>query len=158
LNDKVEVKAEFPEPVYAYMLELNPTKKPQDLVQFLPAGEENSPPEKKSRFDPLWITLDDGEGLQAFAVVASRRPLPAYGEWRRRLPACPWRWAPAKSGIVLCSDGRLPPDEVVGDGAARGKQEPAGDIAAIDALVRWLKGLEGVEAVAVMGFAVDAPK
>jgi hypothetical protein len=159
LKEKVELKADLSDPAYAYMLAFNPTKKPEDLVEFVPKSEENQPPEKKVHWDPkTWLTLDDGEGLQAFAVVASRQPLPAYSQWRQRQPACPWAWAPAKSGVVLRSVGQLPLDEAFGVGVARTKQEPAGDIAAIEALVRWLKGLESVEAITVMSFAVDAPE
>jgi serine/threonine protein kinase len=155
LNEQVEPKAEFSEPVYAYMLAFNPAEKATDLEQFIPGGEEHAPPQKDAKLDPKkWITLNDGEGLQAFAVVASRQPLPPYAQWRKERPALPWQKTRAMSGVVLRSDGQIT-DEFFGAGVSRAKQDPAGDRVAIERLAAWLKSLKDVEAVSVIGFAVD---
>jgi hypothetical protein len=93
--------------------------------------------------------------LQAFAVVASRRPLPPYAEWVQGRSASPWRRTPARSGVVLRSDGRGPVVELFGKDVDRGPQEPAGGRTAVEHLAGWLLQQKDVEAVAVLGFAVD---
>jgi serine/threonine protein kinase len=158
LNERTEPRVEFSEPAYAYLLAFNPAspEKAADLEQFIPRKDKGRPPDRVSRLDPKkWIPLTDGEGLQAFAVLASRQPLPPYAEWRKRQPALPWQRTKAKSGVVLRSDGDFT-REIFGEGIVRGPEEPAGDRVAIEALANWLKGLEKVEAVAVIGFAVDS--
>jgi serine/threonine protein kinase len=160
LNDKAEPKAELSEDAYAFMMAFNPASedKAEKLEQFIPEGEAGSPPKRARTLNPMRvIPLNDGVGLQAFAVVASRQPLPPYSEWRKRRSSSPWKQTWAKTGVVLRSDGKFT-HEIFGEGVVRGPEEAAADRIAFEGLVEWLKGLEKVEAVAVLGFAVDPPK
>jgi hypothetical protein len=160
LNERAIPAAEFSEPAYAYLIAFNPAEKAADLEQLIPKKSGQSPPalnEDRQLNPKLQIPLTDGEGLQAFAVVASRRPLPPYAEWRQRQPPLPWKRTPAKSGVVLRNDGKGT-YEIFGTGVRRGPEEPVADVEAIDALAAWLKTSPDVEAVAVMGFAVDPPE
>jgi hypothetical protein len=132
-----------------------PMDRPQDQEQFVPGNEADLPPEKCRRINPeSRLRLDDGVGLQAFAVVASRQPLPAYAQWRKERPRLPWERMPATSGVVWQSDGG-PVLGVYDPGMQRATEEKLNDKALIGMLARRLKRMPGVEAVSVMGFAVD---
>jgi hypothetical protein len=100
------------------------------------------------------LRLNDGVGLQVLAVVASRQPLPSYTEWRRRRPPLDWTQTAAASGAVWLTDGKT----------FRGVHGPDVDVRAEDekddktvvrTLAEELRQMPGVEAVAVVGFAVD---
>jgi serine/threonine protein kinase len=156
LDDRVTVEATLSDATYAYLLAFNPTDKPGDQEQLIPQSEANQPPEKRARLAPdSRLRLNDGTGLQVFAVVASRRPLPAYTEWRKQRPTLPWKHMPATSGVVWLSNG----DWVSGQyepGLARAQEEEMTDRTVVRDLAKALRGLPGVDAVAVVGFAVDA--
>jgi serine/threonine protein kinase len=155
LNDRVYVEAELSEPAYAYLIAFNPTDKQEDREQLIPSSEANRPPEKRDRLTPdSRLQLTDGVGLQAFAVVASRQPLPAYAEWRKQRPPLAWRLTSATSGVVWQTDG----DGVHGlfePGFNRAVEETLGDKVMVRELARALKAMRGVEAVSVVGFSVD---
>jgi hypothetical protein len=154
LNDLVAVEAELSEPAYAYLLALNPTDRPADREQLIPRASAGAPPERRQELRPgKHILLDDGTGLQAFAVVASRQPLPTYDEWRKMRGELPWRRAGAVSGFVWRGDG-LRLDRLAAGGETRGTEVTAGDAGLMEELGRRLRGAPGVEAVAVIGFAV----
>src|SRR5262249_34180679 len=84
-DDAVTVDARLSEPAYSYLIAFRPDG--VDEV-FRPEDPETSPrktqrpcypPETK----PLGAyRLTDGSGLQAFALVVSRAPLPSYREWK----------------------------------------------------------------------------
>jgi serine/threonine protein kinase len=154
-NDRVEVEAALSEPAYAYLIAFNPTDKPRDQEQLVPSSEKDDEPPLRDRIIPdMRLVLNDGEGLQAFAVVASRQPLPAYTEWRKLPWPVKWKRTPATSGVVWTADG----DGVSGQyepGFQRATEEALGDKAVVRELARALKRIPGVEAAAVLGFAVD---
>jgi hypothetical protein len=101
--------------------------------------------------------LDEGEGLMAFALVASRQPLPAYAEWRQQRGDSPWRKADAQRDVVWRYDGRellaVTPDE---PGGARAKGRKLGDAGPLAELLGWLRQAPEVEAVAAVAFPVLA--
>lgn len=153
-NDRVEPTAELSEPAYAYLLAFNPADKPDALEQFIPADAADRSPEKGELLDPgKRIRLDDGEGLQAFAVVASRQPLPPYNEWRKRRGPAPWTRTGATTDMVWRADGTRVDEQR--RTVTRGFEEKAGDRLAVERLARWLKEQPGIDAVAVAAFAVD---
>src|SRR5262249_24290129 len=124
-NQKVEPYTEFSEPAYGYLLAFNPTEKRDDVEQIIPRRSGDVPPAKAKELAPgIRFTLNDGEGLQAFAVVASHQPLPAYAEWRKRQLPSPWRRTKALSGVVLRFDGKIT-REVFGEAVTRGAEEPS---------------------------------
>jgi hypothetical protein len=153
LNERVEVEAELSEPAYTYLIAFNPADKPESQEQYVPKSEAERPPEKRDRLDPdTRLTMDDGVGLQAFAVVASRQPLPAYTQWLQRRPPLPWERIREPSKAVWVSDGEGIRRRL--DGLDRATEEPSPDKALVRKLGRALKGIPGIEAVSVVGFAV----
>ncbi len=158
-NDRICVEAQLSEPAYAYAIAFNPAppEKPQAAEQLIPEDEENTAPRKQEQLTAAetYVRLSDGVGLQAFAVVASRQPLPPYTAWRRSRPPLTWkRIDKAVTGVVLLSDGEHL-QALCDPSAPRGTQEKASDRAAIRVLAQQLKKMPGIEAVQVMGFAVD---
>src|SRR5207248_1466611 len=106
---------------------------------------------------PHAITLDDEVrgGLQAVVVVASRRPLPAYADWRHTLPALPWKRLPAAAGLVWQgNEEHLEPLDL--KGMQRGKGVQLTDLGPLRETVRRLRSMEGAEVVKVLAFAVAA--
>jgi serine/threonine protein kinase len=153
LKERVGVEAKLSEPAYTYLIALNPAPKPEARQQLVPRDEADRPPEKRDELDRRILRLNDGEGLQAFAVLASRQPLPAYATWQKQHPV-PWERVPATTGVVWRSDGgRL--EGFYEDGFDRATEEAKGDKAVIRDLARQLRAMPGVEAVAVIGFAMD---
>ena len=115
------------------------------------SAEIDFPPEPDSGFH-----LSDGVGLQAFVLVGSRQPLPAYQEGRTGLRAIPWSHADAPDESVWHFDGasftaESPPGK-------RGDIRPlsAGDRAILEDYLPRLKDWPGIEAIQALAFAVKA--
>jgi tRNA A-37 threonylcarbamoyl transferase component Bud32 len=105
-GDLVHVEAEFAEPVYFFLLAFNPDGKEQLCWPANP----RQPPERRDRLEypeeaDMHFPLTDGEGLQAFVLVASRHPLPAYEAWKAQRPVPVWQKRRAKAGAVWRGDG-----------------------------------------------------
>jgi hypothetical protein len=156
-EDKVRVEVELSGPAYAYLLALNPAEKPADLVQLCPRGDEDKRPGPRQKWrypDPNFYQLNDGAGLQAFVVLASRRPLPPYAEWQRQAPAPPWKRVAATAGFVWKGDReRLEP--LLREGDPRGIEVAVPDAEALEALRLWLRSLKDIEAAVFRAFAVS---
>jgi serine/threonine-protein kinase len=157
-GDMVQVKARLSQPAFAFLIAFRPQGGPE--VCF-PDGENERPPQTDTPAYPLppkgdAYGLDDGTGLEVFALVVSSRPLPAFKEWWARCPKGPWKKEEAPSGVVYRANGE-DAVEVFPEGGAdgpRGKgakvmgETPMADLAA------WLRKLPRVETVQVLGFAV----
>jgi hypothetical protein len=111
-------------------------------VRCPPAGEGD---------DQEALDLDDDAkgGMQAYVVVASRQPLPAYQEWKRdRAGASPWQKLEAKSGVWR-SDGAGLDTVNKGDVRSRASKMKLKGQPPLLRLSRWLRGPgTTVEAVA----------
>lgn len=157
LEDAVRVRAELSGPAYCY------------LIAFRPDGtEELCFPEQESEPPPLTdrprypsasagvaYGLTDGTGLEAFFVVVSRQPLPAYGVWRKSRGESPWRATDAEAGLVWRYYG----EELLAWTAAqaagqRGKGRELQGGGMVDRLAAWLRQAPEVEAVEGIGFPV----
>jgi hypothetical protein len=154
-GDQVRVTVEPSEPAYCFLLALNPNGR----EQLCWPRDEKTPPERVERLEfpeaGFAFTLDDEEhgGLQAFVVVASRRPLPAYAAWREGGPGLPWERLPVVPGLVWRGDGeRL--DPVLAGRDNRGTIGELKGVAPLAEAVRRLRSAEGVEAVSVVAFPV----
>ena len=91
VEDDVRVKVSFDAPSYAYLVALNP----DGSVQLCsPADDEQAPQRVKELTFPSdsssFFGLTDGEGPQAFVVLASSRPLAPFSEQRAQLKQLPW--------------------------------------------------------------------
>ncbi len=154
------VHAELSEPAYAYLIAFRPDGI-DDICDPNDPGErpgKNSSPHypPATRTDRVY-RLEDGAGLQAFALVVSRSPLPPYSEWKKQHGQAPWKKASTgPAGVVWWHDGQwlvpLRTGEMAGQ---RGKDAPIrGDIRAVSDLAAWPGAIPGVDAVAVKAFPV----
>jgi hypothetical protein len=137
-------------------LALNPADKADNQIQLCPQNATNAPPELRQEWtypDLKRYRLDDGVGLQAFVLLASRRPLPPYAEWRRQAPALHWKKTPATIGFIWQGD-RDGMKSLRREGDPRGTEVAAPDAAALDELRLWLRSLQDIEATEFRAFAV----
>jgi hypothetical protein len=153
-NDGVEVEARLSQPAYAFLIAFRPDGT-QELC--LPEKPDKPPtPTERLRFPPTSENdygLEEGAGLQAFAVVASSQPLPPFEQWWSR-QGCPWQRSEAPPDVVWRSWDGAPVEGLIADpSGARGTREVRGQ-APVARLTKWLKARPQVEAVMVLGFAV----
>jgi len=159
-GDDVMVQAELSEPAYAYLI----AYRPDGVDEICDPDDPESPPGKTKglRYPPAAKTkvvyrLDNGSGLQAFAVVVSRTPLPPYRAWKKRHGTAPWKkGSSSPAGVVWLDDGRSLTPLTAGDPTEmRGKDAPIrGGGNAVADLTAWLRAIPGVDAVAVKAFLV----
>jgi hypothetical protein len=87
LKDLVRVRATLTRPAYHYLIALNPNGK--DELCLPKGGRSPDAPRRELDFpedSKDYFSLTDGVGIQAFVLVASDRPLPAYAAWKSRIP------------------------------------------------------------------------
>jgi tRNA A-37 threonylcarbamoyl transferase component Bud32 len=152
-ND-VQLQAEFSEPVYCFLLAFNPDGKEQLCWPANP----RQPPVRQNRLDypeKRWVffRLNDGVGLQAFVLLASRQPLPAYDDWKTQRPTVTWETLPAKGGIVWRDDGNGLERVMLGSDL-RGENVEVEGVAVLAKLCKQLRHAPRIEALAVEAFAV----
>jgi hypothetical protein len=153
-NDVVRVEARLSEPAYAYFVLFNPADKPGKRVQCFPS-EDQRPARLQDVGPEETIILNDGVGLQALAVIASRQELPPFSQWRQQhARALAWERVPATSGVVWLADGE-DVEGLYGPGSDRATAGHKEDRGLIRRLAVWFKSLPEVDAVKVVGFAVD---
>jgi serine/threonine protein kinase len=146
VRDHVRVEVQLSDPAHAYLLALNT----DGSVQLgLPESEAQPPPRTDrlvlypSRVD--YFTLTEGPGVQAFVVVASLRPLPAYRDWSPVLAAM--NWGHTEAAGVWRYDGEQFDDGTRGI-KTRLVPEP------FEATCLYLKGRTEVEAIQAIAFPV----
>jgi Protein kinase domain len=160
-DDDVTVRAELSEPAYSYLIAF----RPDGTEELCDPGDEAMPPAREPRpsYPPPLKSderyrLSEGPGLYAFALVASREPLPSYREWKHRVGPMPWAAkAPYEPGIVRRVDDHglqvLLADNA---GATRGKGAKARDSGGpAGELANWLRSRTGLQVVMVEAFAVE---
>jgi hypothetical protein len=152
-EDRVHLTAEFVEPLYYFLLAFNPDGK----EQLCWPRDPHRPPEQEGRLDyPAGgadFCLNDGAGLQAFVLLASRQPLPAYEAWKARRPAAGWRTLPTSNEVVWQSDGeRL--QRVIRRADQRGQEVMMPEAVLLGELCEQLRQAPGIEALALVSFAV----
>ena len=81
VDDEVEVSARFDATMFGYLIALDPDGRVQ-LCQPLEESEPPSGSEEIRIHESKAYALTGRPGLQAFVVVASRKPLPPYEKWR----------------------------------------------------------------------------
>jgi hypothetical protein len=157
LKDLVRVRATLSRPAYAYLIALNPNGKDQLC---LPAGgrspdaprrELDFPEDPKDYFD-----LTDGVGVQAFVLVASDRPLPAYDAWKSQLPGG-LAWSPPVGDAIWTYDGPPTSDPARRRGQVRGdivRRQVASE--GLVSLCDRLRRSPGVAAVHAVAFPVKS--
>jgi hypothetical protein len=163
-DDEVTVRAELSEPAYSYLIAF----RPDGTDELCDPDDESAPPPQKQQ--PLYpppgksnerYRLSEGTGLQAFALVVSRQPLPPYRDWKQQHRAIPWAAKlPCEPGVIWRADdlGLQPllADDTAGTRGkgvkARGSGGPAANLAS------WLRGLPSVDAVTLEAFPIEPSK
>jgi hypothetical protein len=100
-GDKLRVTAELSEAVYCYLVSLSPDGR---IHLCFPTDENTPPPARKQLTFPeprleAERCHDPSGGVQAFVLLASRRQLPSYAEWRKDLPPLTWQRLQLESAI-----------------------------------------------------------
>src|SRR5262249_13627591 len=148
VGDSVTLVVDLSEPAYFYVLEFNFDGKYRLIWPVDENGKSSEavkPPRQMSlrwpQSDTRRLYLNDNEmgGLQAYAVVASKGPLPSFAEYRQRLGGLGWRVLPAGNtiweadakGAYAWADG-LAPD--------RGEEREVAGAPPLDELCRALGG------------------
>ncbi len=157
LKDLVRIRVTLSRPAHGYLFALNPNGKDQFCR---PVGGR-SPAEQRRQLEfpedsKGYFSLTDGVGVQAFVLVASDRPLPAYDAWKSQIPGG-LAWSPPAGDALWIYDGPATPDP------ARHPDRVRGDIvrrqAASEALVSLcdrLRQSPGVSAVRAVAFPVKS--
>lgn len=157
-GDQISLHAQLSAPLYTYLISFRPDGQ-MDLC--LPSKDTEPPVATANPSMPPSagiIDLNDGTGLQVFALVGSRDPLPDFRTWRKQAGPPPWKGSlPASAGVVWRYDGtRI---ETVADagqiettrgsgGKARGVAGALGDVA------KWLETRQSVDVVLLKAFGV----
>jgi hypothetical protein len=103
LNDAVRIMAKFSKPAYCFLIAFNPDGKEQ--LCYPSDADDNPAPEEvpalveELRFpkslsrngQPRGFPLEDGVGMQAFVLLISSKPLPAYAQWQKEAGVAPWQ-------------------------------------------------------------------
>ncbi len=157
VEDDVKVRAELSGPAYCYLIAYNPDGKEQ--LCYPEAG--NAPPAPVKSFEYpseptkyFGLTKKEGTGPQAFVLLASAKPLPAYKEWRKKAGRTPWDRDAAMYEGVLRFDGHGEPVQLVG---TRGEVRERTFVTkwALD-FFNFFRDRKDVDAVKVMIFPVKA--
>jgi len=151
-DDQVRLEARLSEPAYSYLIAFNTDGRDQ-LCH--PSGQDRPPGKSVAMgFPGDWgrgLRLNDGPGLQAFVLIASRAPLPSYAAWKGLVGTVPWR--PASGAGSWRYDGH----SFHPLGAERGAVEELPGLGAFAELCQSLKGCPGVEAIQALAFPVRPP-
>lgn len=152
-GDQVAIRASLSSPGYSYLISFRPDGHMEPCV---PVREGDPPRRDAYPATPLddFITLNDGTGLQAFAVVTSSQPLPAFRDWRTAQGPPEWRTAKADPGVVWIFNGRFV-ESVKADGTRGAGTSPQGALGAVSALAQWLGSRPGADSVFIKAFAVS---
>jgi serine/threonine-protein kinase len=147
-DDSIRIHVELSEPAYCYVLAFHPNGQ-QELY---PQDEKDRPPALTASFvlprtEGNGYGLTDGVGLQAFALVASRKELAPYAQWQAA--AGPFPWQAVQADGVWCYDGES------FSGGPRGQERPLGDVPEpFKNLCSFLKTRPGIDAVQAVAFPV----
>jgi hypothetical protein len=156
-EDLVRVVARFNAQVYCYLIAFNP----DGTEQLCHPADNQTAPQRLSVLEypagESAYRLTDGTGQQAFAVVASRDPLPAFDTWRKQSGTAPWQHFDGVS--VVRFDGHVVTPVI--QGTDRGKVEKLKGVEPFERLCEFLAEQsmpDGVQAVAFPVLAKPPPR
>jgi serine/threonine protein kinase len=160
-GDGIQVEVEFSEPAYAYLLVFNPNPQADQRQEAWPESVRDAPPPKVQRLvfpeKGGHYGLTDGPGLEAFAVVASRTPLPAYSEWWKQRGDLGWERVPFTQDIydVVWKGAAGKLREVIAPEDPRGQVMVPKESAVLRRLLLGLESAPGIEAVELLAITVE---
>jgi serine/threonine-protein kinase len=157
LADRITIQARLSQPAYAFLIAFRPDGTPD--VCFPETEDERPPPTDRPGYPSKSLAdtygLEEGTGLQVFALVVSRQPLPPFQSWWSQCSGCPWQKSDTLPGVVWRANGvdevealTAEPTDPRGKGATVAGKKPVAQLA------EWLRKAPGVERVQVLGFAV----
>jgi serine/threonine protein kinase len=154
VGDVARVEARFSAPAYSYLLALNPDGSVQ-LCE--PADPRTAPVASAVRTFPTgeedYFGFTDGQGLQAFVLVASRLPLPPFADWAAGRALS---WSNLSGSGAWSYDGRRWEPRSGRDDGSRGQiVHVAGVPTPLSESCRRLAEAPGVEAVRAVAFPVQ---
>jgi hypothetical protein len=147
-DERVRVHAGLSRPSYCYLITYHPDGRtalcyPKENVPATARCEQLVYPSEKL------FKLDEGIGMQAFILVASRKPLPPFADCQ---PAVSSPWQKAEIGCVWCFDGqRFQPL----DGRHRTEEELPPVPKPFEDVCHFLKNIPEVEAIRAVAFPVE---
>jgi serine/threonine protein kinase len=114
-GDLVRLGIDFPSPRYCFVIALNPTDQPEWRVQLVYPSKNDLRPVKSDKLSlpekpTSYLPLTDGVGQQAYLVIESEKPLPAFSDWQKTVATDEWDkpWKAGQyPGIWKFSDGEL---------------------------------------------------
>jgi hypothetical protein len=158
-DDTVTLQARLTRPAYSFLIAFHP----DGLVKVcFPEKDDERPPLTDRPHYPSTpasagkeYALNDGVGLEAFAVVVSSKPLPSFKEWWSQCHGCPWKKEEVPPGKMYRANGEDEVEEMDVDGS-RGPGVLVPGKTTVAQLAVWLRQTPGIETVQVLGFAVAA--
>ncbi len=158
LNDSVTVDARLSRPAYAFLIAFRPDGTAD--VCFPEKDDEPPPLTDRPRYPSKSLGnnygLEEGTGLQVFALVVSSQPLPSFKEWWSQRKGCPWKKNEAPPDVVWRADGIEDVEALTEDNPSgtRSKGKEVKGKTPVAQLADWLRQTPGIETVQVLGFAV----
>jgi hypothetical protein len=154
LDEIARVEVRFSAPAYSYLLALNP----DGTVQLCEPADRRTAPTASTLLnypsgEEFYFPFTDGKGLQAFVLVASRRPLPAFDDWAAGR-ALNWSHVPA-AGFWLYDGRRWEPRSGRDEGFRGQPVRIAGVPTPLADACRRLVEEPGVDAVRAVAFPID---
>jgi serine/threonine protein kinase len=153
-DDDARVHVELSETAYCFLIAFDPTGEQQLCQPREPASppqrmaEIHYPPDRVAPARQRYFALDNGAGVQAFALLACREPLPPYQQWQTRVGVAPWRHE--KADGVWSFDGR----RLHLLGVERSERQRDGPPPAVEQLCRFLQRCPGIDAMQLLAFPV----
>ncbi len=153
-DDDLRVHAQLSTPAYCYLIALNPDGERQLCY---PSSAAEAPPPTDEIGYPLgelYFPLTDGVGLQAFVLIASRKPLPPFTDWEGR-KGLHWEAVDASDAGIWAFDGRT--FEPIADDRRGQPRERLGEPVPFRKVCEYLAALPGIDALRTVTFSVVKP-
>jgi serine/threonine protein kinase len=156
-GDHVRLSVELSEPAYAYLVALNPDGK----IQLCWPANDRTTPHRTDHIsypgDGKSFDLNDEElgGLQAFVLLAARQSLPAFAEWRQKVPDLGWQRLHARPGVIWRGDAEHLDPVSQGSDGQRGTVSDLPGVGPLAEVVKTMRAAPGIDAVAMCAFAVE---
>jgi serine/threonine protein kinase len=153
-GDQVSIHAELSASAYCYLLALNANG---SIQLCSPEGTQALTAQRRLEFPAggkaADLTDEPRGGVQAFALIASSKPLPEFETWRSKLPELAWSRVPATQTGVWRWQGNAR-EELQPVGTQRINVSELAGLGTLTRTVEQLRKAPGVEAIAVVAFTV----